>query len=88
MACIAPAAGQPARLAWYGQAGDEASPQRLDVHHVGLLEDFPDHRMRILTQETQKGAPARVLADTRPSPMLNGHQTWLDGLISAAGQAR
>ncbi|MDR3105930.1 MAG: SRPBCC domain-containing protein, partial [Yokenella regensburgei] len=41
-------------------------------------------RVRILTQETQNGVPAKDLANTRPNPMLNGHQEWLDGLIRAA----
>ncbi|WP_323595591.1 hypothetical protein [Aliarcobacter butzleri] len=35
-----------------------------------------------MTQETQNGKPAVDLAKTRPNPMLNGHQAWLDGLIS------
>jgi hypothetical protein len=49
-----------------------------------LVEDLPGGRVRILTQETQIGRPAAALADERPNPMLNGHQAWLDGLISAA----
>jgi hypothetical protein len=41
-------------------------------------------RVRILTQETQKGKPAEELAKTKPNPMINGHQDWLDGLVTAA----
>lgn len=50
----------------------------------GVLEDLSGHRVRILTQETQNGVPAKDLANTRPNPMLNGHQEGLDGLIRAA----
>ncbi|KQN51595.1 polyketide cyclase [Serratia sp. Leaf50] len=82
--CVSPTEGQPARLAWHGWAGEENTPERLDVHHAWLLEDLTDHRIRILTQETQNGNPAKELAQTRPNPMLNGHQEWLDGLIEAA----
>ena len=81
---VPPAEGKHARLAWHGWAGDKDTAQRLDVHHAWLLEDLSGHRVRILTQETQNGVPAKDLANTRPNPMLNGHQEWLDGLIRAA----
>lgn len=80
-----PAAGKPARVAWHGWV--EGSPEtRLDVHHAWLFEDLPGGRVRILTQETQIGKPARELAQTRPNPMLNAHQDWVDGLARAALQ--
>ncbi|OZI71394.1 polyketide cyclase [Bordetella genomosp. 12] len=84
----APAAGQPGRVAWHGWAGEPGSPQRLDVHHAWLIEDLPGERVRILTQETQVGAPARALHQARPNPMINGHQDWLDGLVGAARNGR
>ncbi|HEX6733976.1 MAG TPA: SRPBCC domain-containing protein, partial [Azonexus sp.] len=75
----APAAGRPGRVAWHAWVeGDGA--QRLDVHHAWLFEDLPGDRLRILTQETQIGQPARELAASRPNPMLNAHQEWLEGL--------
>ncbi|WP_322048439.1 SRPBCC domain-containing protein [Paraburkholderia sp. J67] len=77
------AAGQPARVAWHGWVEGDAK-SRLDVHHAWLLEDLPGGRVRVLTQETQKGTPAVELAKTRPNPMINGHQEWLDGLIESA----
>ncbi|WP_205691428.1 SRPBCC domain-containing protein [Caulobacter sp. 602-2] len=80
---VPPAAGQPARIAWQGWVEGDAS-QRLDVHHAWLIEDLPGGRVRVLTQETQNGQPARDLAATTPNPMLNAHQAWLDGLIGAA----
>lgn len=84
---VAPVPGQPARLAWHGWAG--STPEdRLDVHHAWLIEELAGNRVRILTQETQQGAPARVLAQARPNPMINGHQDWLDGMVAAARQAR
>ncbi|GME44331.1 SRPBCC domain-containing protein [Pantoea sp. QMID1] len=81
---ITPSEGKPARLAWHGWSGEENTAQRLDVHHAWLLENLAGNRVRILTQETQNGVPAKDLAHIRPNPMLNGHQEWLDGLINAA----
>jgi hypothetical protein len=84
---VPPASGEAARVAWHGWVeGDDES--RLDVHHAWLIEDLPEGRVRILTQETQNGAPARQLAATRPDPMINGHQQWLDGMVAAARAAR
>ncbi|WP_327173823.1 SRPBCC domain-containing protein [Streptomyces sp. NBC_01335] len=79
----APADGVPGRLSW--TAKQDGTPQeKLDVLHAWLVEDLPGGRARVLTQETQIGQPAAALAGERPNPMLNGHQAWLDGLISAA----
>lgn len=86
--CVAPVAGQPGRVAWHGWAGEPGAADRLDVHHAWLVEDLDAHRVRILTQETQKGAPAAELARARPNPMINGHQDWLDGLVAAARRRR
>jgi hypothetical protein len=36
--------------------------------HAWLVEDLPGGRVRILTQETQIGQPAAVLANERPNP--------------------
>jgi len=82
---VPPTNGQPGRIAWHGWAGE--GDARLDVHHAWLIEDLPNGRVRILTQETQKGKPAEELAKTKPNPMINGHQDWLDGLVSAARNA-
>ncbi len=80
---VVPVAGQPARIAWHGWAG--STPEdRLDVHHAWLIEDLSGDRVRILTQETQVGKPAQTLATTKPNPMINGHQDWLDGIVAAA----
>ena len=84
---VPPRAGQPGRVAWHGWVeGDSA--HRLDVHHAWLFEDLPGGRVRILSQETQNGQPARELAAARPNPMLNAHQDWIDGLATAATRAR
>jgi len=77
-----PTATSPGRIAWHGWAGD--ADTRLDVHHAWLIEDLSGGRVRVLTQETQKGKPAEDLAKAKPNPMINGHQDWLDGLVSAA----
>ncbi|MEU9454104.1 SRPBCC family protein [Streptomyces sp. NPDC048277] len=78
-----PADGSPGRLSWTAEQ-DGGPQERLDVLHAWLVEDLPGGRVRVLTQETQIGAPAAALAQERPNPMLNGHQAWLDGLIRAA----
>ena len=85
---VAPAEGQPGRVAWHGWAGEPGTDARLDVHHAWLVEDLDGGRVRILTQETQKGKPAEALRDAHPNPMINGHQDWLDGLVAAARQGR
>lgn len=79
---VPPQGEQPGRVAWHGWAGEGET--RLDVHHAWLVENLPGGRVRILTQETQRGKPAEELARTRPNPMINGHQDWLDGLVAAA----
>jgi hypothetical protein len=81
---VAPTAGAAGRVAWHGWAGEEGADDRLDVHHAWLVEDLDGGRLRILTQETQKGKPAEALATAHPNPMINGHQDWLVGLVSAA----
>ena len=53
-----------------------------------LIEDLSHGRVRILTQETQKGKPAEALANAKPNPMINGHQDWLDGFVKAARDAK
>ncbi|EAL67710.1 hypothetical protein DDB_G0279543 [Dictyostelium discoideum AX4] len=58
-------------------------PQELDVTRAWLIEDLPGGRVRILTQESQNGKPARKLASTVPNPMINGHQEWITGLINS-----
>lgn len=83
---VPPSAQRPGRIAWHGWSGEATT--RLDVHHAWLVEDLPKGRVRILTQETQKGEPAKVLARTHPNPMINGHQDWLDGIIRIALQQR
>ncbi|MEM5446604.1 SRPBCC domain-containing protein [Paraburkholderia guartelaensis] len=84
---VPPAAGQPARVAWHGWAEGDAQT-RLDVIHAWLIEDLSGGRVRVLMQESQKGKPAVTLAKTRPNPMINGHQDWLDGLVDAARKAK
>lgn len=78
---IPPFDGEPGRVAWHGWNEVDNHDERLDVIHAWLIETLPGNRVRILTQETQNGKPAITLANTRPNPMLNGHQEWLDGLI-------
>ena len=75
----APAEDKPGRLAWHGWAEGDAD-HRLDVIHAWLLEDLSENRVRILTQESQKGKPAKDLFNTDPDIMNQGHQDWIKGL--------
>ena len=83
---LPPQPGQAARIAWHGWVEGDAT-QRLDVHHAWLFEDLEGGRVRILTQETQNGQPARELAAPLPNPMLKAHQEWITGLARAAAEA-
>ncbi|MDU8923745.1 SRPBCC domain-containing protein [Pasteurellaceae bacterium LIM206] len=74
-----------ARLAWKGVCGE--GDELLDIYHAWLIENLDGNRVRILTEESQKGKPAVQLANTVPNPMINGHQAWLTGLVRTA-QAR
>lgn len=48
------------------------------------VEELDYSVVRILTQETQVREPAKALYTAKPNPMINGHQDWLDSLVSAA----
>ena len=78
-----PANGRAARLAWHGLI-DGGTPDAMDLIHAWLIEELPGGRLRVLTQESQIGKPARAMAVTRPNPMLNAHQEWLDGIRETA----
>lgn len=77
---VSPSNAAAARLAWHGWGGN--GDGRIDVHHAWLIEKLEQGRLRVLTQETQNGAPAKALAKARPNPMINAHQDWLDGLVA------
>lgn len=80
---VPPAPGEAARLAWHARMnGNEDTA--LEVVHAWLIEDLPGNRVRVLTQESQIGKPAQQMAVTKPNPMLNAHQEWLDGLVRTA----
>ena len=79
---VLPFDGEPARIAWHGWNETQNLDERINVIHAWLIEELTGNRVRVLTQETQNGKPAEQLAKTRPNHMLNGHQEWLDGLIS------
>ncbi|MFF3023816.1 SRPBCC domain-containing protein [Gottfriedia sp. NPDC057948] len=83
-----PTNDKPARLAWHGWEEGSTEDDALHVHHAWLLEDLPEGRVRILTQETQNGKVAKKLAETKPNPMINGHQEWIDGLAKAAAKQK
>ncbi|WP_032093158.1 MULTISPECIES: polyketide cyclase [Pasteurellaceae] len=81
---VEPKAGVAGRISWHGWAGKQGTAERLDVIHAWLIEALDGGRVRILTQESQNGEPAKQLAKTVPNPMINGHQEWLDGIVKSA----
>lgn len=84
---VEPAPGVAGRISWSGLIeGDEKS--RLDVLHAWIVEDLPGGRVRILTQESQIGQPAREMNVARPNPMLNAHQDWIEGLVRIAREKK
>lgn len=66
------------RLAWRGWNEAEGD-EYLEVYHAWIVEKLNKNRVRILTQESQSGTPAKVLAQSVPNVMMNGHQDWLSG---------
>ncbi|UQZ89914.1 polyketide cyclase [Deltaproteobacteria bacterium Smac51] len=80
---VAPAPETAGRLAWSGLI-DGGTETEMNLLHAWLIEELPGGRLRVLTQESQIGRPAREMAVTRPNPMLNAHQKWLDGLKATA----
>lgn len=45
-------------------------------------------RVRILTQESQKGKPAKELHEDPKDPMNIGHQDWIKGLAATVLKAK
>lgn len=84
---VPPTPDKAARVAWRAWV-DGNEDVALDVMHAWLVEDLPGDRVRVLTQESQIGKPAQQMAVTKPNPMLNAHQDWLEGLVKAAAERR
>lgn len=82
---VPPIDGEPARIAWHGWC-EGTEKETLHVHHAWLFENLEGGRVRILTQETQNGIPAKNMAVEKPNPMINAHQDWIEGLAKAAMQ--
>ncbi len=82
---VPPANGKPGRIAWEGKI-DGNDDEKLDVVHAWLFEEVYDGCVRILTQESQIGVPAKQMSVEIPNPMLNAHQEWITGLAKAAGE--
>lgn len=74
-----------ARIAWHAW-NDATGNERIEAYHAWLIEELSENRLRILTQETQIGMPAKKLASDPKYPMLNGHQDWLVGLVNYSKQ--
>ena len=80
---VEPKAGVAGRISWSGLSEGDEKSQR-DGRHAWIIEDLPGNRVRILTQESQIGQPAREMHVAKPNPMLNAHQDWIEGLVRIA----
>lgn len=70
-----------ARITWSGACIEKGKGTKLDVVHAWLLQDT-ETGVKILTEETQNGVPAKFLRVSESHPMINGHQDWLKGLCT------
>jgi hypothetical protein len=61
-----------------------STPEVASGLHAWLIEDLHRGRVRVLTQESQIGEPAKQMAKMKPKPLLNAHQDWLEGLVQIA----
>jgi hypothetical protein len=80
---VPPSEESPARVSFRAWI-DGTEPEAASALHAWLLEDLPGGRVRVLTQESQIGEPAKQMAIMKPNPVLNAHQDWLEGLLQAA----
>ncbi|CAK7208021.1 hypothetical protein SEUCBS139899_010855 [Sporothrix eucalyptigena] len=90
---VPPTATTPGRMAWRAWLPGATGDDHIEVYHAWIVENAPwsspsKKVVRVLTQESQIGVPAKNLATTVPSPMLLGHQKWLDGLIAYAKEKK
>lgn len=77
-----PEKDRPGRLAWRGRSDGDAERQ-LETLHAWLIEDMVAGRVRVLTQESQKGAPAKDLYNASPDILNQDRQEWIKGLARA-----
>ena len=77
---VAPSPEGPGRLTFAGPLNHNGELV-IDIAHAFLIEDLPGGRLRLLTQESELGPAAKELATQRPSPLVNAHLEWLDGLV-------
>jgi hypothetical protein len=80
---VPPSKGHPARLSFRAWIAG-STPEVASGLHAWLIEDLPGDRVRVLTQESQIGEPAKQMAKMKPNPLLNAHQDWLEGLVQIA----
>lgn len=73
--------GYAADIAFHDGAGPELGP---GVRFRFTTFGFPVEAEVTEYQPPVAGQPARQLAATRPNPMLNAHQAWIDGLADSA----
>lgn len=70
------------RADWHGMVGQRATQSTASMSYAWLIEDLSEGRVRILTQESQKGKPAAELYKDPKDPMNVGHQEWVRGLAA------
>ena len=68
------------------EPGDGCDEEAIDILHAWLIEDLPGGRVRVLTQESQFGQPARKIPRAMPNPMVNAHQDGLEGQVAVTAR--
>lgn len=61
--------GTPGRIAWSAELSGSPD-EKVSVYHAWLVEDLEGDRVRILTQESQRGKPAAEYVPSIPHPFL------------------
>lgn len=80
---IPPEKNKEGRISWYAFSNEDKD-KRIDIVHCWLIENLNGGRVRILTQESQKGIPAVNFANSHPNIIINFNQDWLDLLVKMA----
>lgn len=72
------------RISWF--ASNNNKDNKIEFIHCWLVENLDGGRVRILTQESQKGQLAINFAQSHPNIIVNFNQDWIDSIEKMAFQ--
>ncbi|QNT78334.1 SRPBCC family protein [Entomobacter blattae] len=67
---VSPDMDKVARVVWSAEVDGAEPSQQLRVHHAWLFENLSENRVRLLTQETQMGEPAKKTGSRTAKPYV------------------